>query len=141
MGFGLGWGVMVQQTIRMARALGIPTIDGVQYFNALERPPNIWHSTRTEANHDIYLRLFEDARNVAYAITPHGSYSTDDEVPLRHVVAGAVPPQGGSQRVPPVILRRASHLRRTESQQPPTTKQLPRLKLQERRRPGVLRRL
>ena len=86
---------MVQKNIRMARAQGIPTIDGVQYFNALERPPGNWHSIRTEANHDIYLRLFEDARNVAYAITPHGSYSKDREVPLRHIVAGAVPPQGG----------------------------------------------
>ena len=73
--FGLGWDVMVRQIIRMARAQGIPTIDGVQYDSDLERPPGNWHSTRTEANHDIYLKLFEDARNVAYAITPHGPYS------------------------------------------------------------------
>ena len=98
---GLGWDVMVHRIIRMARAQGIPTIDGAQYISALVRPGN-WHSTRTEANHDIYLRLFEDARNVAYAITPHGSYSS----------RGLCLRRWGSHRVPPVIMRRASHLRR-----------------------------
>ena len=33
-GFGLGCDVMVHRIIRMARAQGIPTVDGVQYFSA-----------------------------------------------------------------------------------------------------------
>ena len=136
---GLGWDVMVHRIIRMARAQGIP--NGVQYFNALERPPGSWHSTRTEANHDIYLRLFEDARIVAFAITPHGSYSKDNEVPLRHVVAGTVHSQEGQPA--------GSSGDYAQSKPPPTKgiaaaayeKPLPKLKLQERRRPRVLRQL
>ncbi len=53
-----------------ARALGVPAIDGVNYFADLERANDGWHSTKTDANHAIYTTLYEEARSVAYPIAP-----------------------------------------------------------------------
>ena len=40
-GYGLGWDVLTHKLIGMCRAQGIPTVDGAQYFRALERPQGI----------------------------------------------------------------------------------------------------
>ena len=97
-GFGIGWDVMVQNIALMARSLGIPTIDGVNYFAGLERPQQQWYSTKTEANHAVYLKLYEDARNVVYAITPHGSYGAPGALPRVHVVEETVVLPKGATR-------------------------------------------
>ncbi len=51
----LGYDVMVRKVVFVARSLGIPTIDGTQYFAELTRPEDDWHSHNTEANHAAYV--------------------------------------------------------------------------------------
>ncbi len=59
--FSLGWDVMAHKIVRMCRALGVPTTNGVQYFELLERPDGCWHPVRTEADHALHLKPYEDA--------------------------------------------------------------------------------
>ncbi len=61
LGLQLGMGCDDPKMIGMCRAKGIPTADEALYFRALERTQGSWHSTRTEANRNIYLKLFDDA--------------------------------------------------------------------------------
>ncbi len=60
------WDVIVQND---AYGTGpcVPTIDGLSYFTEIERANDGWHSTNTDASHLIYTKLYEEARNVAYA--------------------------------------------------------------------------
>ncbi len=64
---------MVEKMVLMARALGIPTIAGDHYFADFERDGDRWRSVKDDKSQNRYLKMFEEVRNVAYAITPSGS--------------------------------------------------------------------
>ncbi len=85
-----GWDVMVHRFVLVARSRGVPTIDGTNYFAELTRPEGNWHSHKTDAYHAIYVRMFEEAINLAYAVTPHGAYG--QPTTTRELQTGSPPP-------------------------------------------------
>ena len=97
-GFDPRWDQMVQKAILICRHQGVQAIDGARCFVDMQRMPTGWHSAKTPENHEIYIRMFEDARSVAYAVTPHGSFANlvaapESEVLPAHLQQRQAPPQ------------------------------------------------
>ena len=72
-GFAIGWDAMVEKMVMMARSLGIPTIAGQRKFAEFEKEEDGWHSVKNDANQRKHLKMLEEVRNVAYAISPCAS--------------------------------------------------------------------
>ena len=105
------WDGFVAKSIAMCRAFGIPTIDGVHYFEQFQLQEGGWHCVKTEENQMKICAMLEDTRNMLYAVWPHGCFAKLVAVPptvVSMLTTGPpqggpcpIPPQGGSVVVPP----------------------------------------
>ncbi len=69
---------IVQNTVAMARAIGIPTITGERYLRLFTLGPDNIHAEKTDARAHIFLGMFQDMRNCSYAIALEGSLRNVD---------------------------------------------------------------
>ena len=79
---------MVTKFILVLRAQGILAIDGTAYYERMRKQPNGCHFLKTEQIYAIFMEMFAERRNTAWAITPHGSFA--------QIVSIEPPPQGGA---------------------------------------------
>ena len=99
------WDAMCEEAVLIARSIGIPAITGERYLRHLELGNDKTHARQNENYNALFLAVFEDVRNAAYAIVPNGSFLDAD---ARHQLRGdaALAPStkvrgGGPPPLPP----------------------------------------
>src|SRR5665648_869838 len=59
---------------------GIPAIDGVDFLANIPKCPDSWHVQNTPQCMELCADMIDTALNAAYAIWPHGSFATKQEI-------------------------------------------------------------